>query len=236
MLNLPRNIVFSDAGYFYNIRGEVEPGTEANGYKLKVDDDDGNPFEATFIIPKNMETRSNCEILMEHYPDLMQKKSSYTHLFNTIPNQQNADLLEKLMNSIYKSMMDALLFADKLYWLDRGTKVRTDKTLDYCLAQGLKVAQVELETEKIINDISLPEVMVKQNLEDDFEALITTNKRTIGIDIADAAEKDKPIKLNKPRKSNTKKVNKTKSKPKTKKVKVNMAEPKPKKSNKSNKK
>jgi len=224
MLKLPRNIVFNKDGYFFDADFVFEPGTEANGYKLKLNDDAGDPHEVTLQIPNKMETRSNCDILMEHYPDLMQKKSSYTHLFNTIPNKQNADLLEKLMNSIYKSMTDALLFADKLYWLDRTNKVHTDKTLDYCLAQGLKVAEVELKTENIINDISLPEVMVKQNLEDDFEALITTNKREIGVDIAEAAKNNKPIKLNKSKKS------------KTKKVKVNMTETKPKKSNKSNKK
>jgi len=194
MLKLPRNIVFEN-GYFYDGKGVIDKGTEVTGYLLKArNEEEKHDYESTFMVPTNLTNLANCEILMEHFPDLMNKKMSYTHLFNTIPNEKNALVLSNFMNSVYKAMLDALLFADKLYWLDRDAKVRTDKTLDYCLAQGLRVAEVELKTEKVISDINLPEVLVKQNLEDDFDAQITNRNKTIGVDVANAAAKNKPKK------------------------------------------
>jgi len=198
-LNLPRNIVF-EARKFYDKDMKMVKGKKEDGNVYEATDKDGTAFLVEYLIPDKLYIIANVEILMESplFDDLMDKKMSYIHLFLTIPNEENKLLLQNFMQSVIDAMVQALKYADKLYWIEPD--IRSGNTLEYCLLQGLKIAKSALGISDIVADINQPKEMSKEHLIDDFSTQIRERKKQIGLDVAEAASKDK-----KPRKKTSKK-------------------------------
>jgi len=205
-INLPRNIVFNNDGEFYTASAMVD-GTVANGNAYEV----ANPipavlpaaFLSSWKIPDNREVLSNVELLAEVsiFNDLMQRKMNFIHLFKTLPSVDTRDSLKNFMNALITAMLEALKTADDLYWLNRGNHTRSQYTLDYCLRKGCELAAEKLKLQNMINDIKLPDKLVKEHVEDEFEADI--RKRSKNLNIAKAAGAEKT-----PSKKAAKKTNK----------------------------
>jgi len=192
MLNLTRNIVFIKDVFYDNTNAVLKPGTEERGQMIKLKDAAGTEQIAKWEVPTGEYVLSNIDTLMESplFGDLMDKKMTYMHIFKTLPSKENSDLLSNFMQSVIDAMLQALKYADKLYWVGPNTdRLRSDKTLEYCLLHGVKVAQTALGIDKTVANIKLPEILTKEHIIDDFNTQVKTRKREIGIDLAEAAAK-----------------------------------------------
>jgi len=212
-LNLPRNIVFVKSA-FYDDGMKMTASKENSGHYYEVTDKDGNAFKVSYDIPDKEYILSNVEILMESptFDELLDKRMTYIHLFKTIPNKENETLLKSFMKSVIDAMIQALKYADKLYWIEPKTDLmRSGNTLDYCLLQGMKIARSALGISEIVEDINQPKELAKEHLIDDLSTQIRDRKKDIGLDVAEAASKNpykKPIKKSnkKPSKKPSKKT------------------------------
>jgi len=189
-INLARNIVF-EIDYFYEDPGVLVAGTLNIGQEIVVPRAGLANITATWMIPNKHYLLSNVEILSESpiFTNLMERKMNFIHLFKTLPSNDTKVSLENFMNSVITSMLEALKTADSLYWLDRNAKIRSQYTLEYCLTKGCELAAEKLKLQNTINDIQLPDKIIKEHVEEDFEADIRSRKKNL--DIAKAAKAEK---------------------------------------------
>jgi len=194
-INLPRNIVFYDNGVFYT-EPVMADGTVINGNAYTVINPNAPPadFTSSWRIPNNRELLSNVEVLAELsiFGNLMKRKMNYIHLFKTLPSTDTRDELKNFMTSLITAMLEALRTAHDLYWLDLAARIKSQYTLNYCLRKGCELAAEKLKLQNIINDIKLPDKIVKEHVEDEFEADI--RKRSKNLNIAKAAKVEKTTK------------------------------------------
>jgi len=184
--------------------GKIEDGT---AYKVKYK---YSSLTATWKIPNEAFILSNVETLMESsiFLNLMDKKANYIQLFKSLPSNETKTNLENFMNSVVSSMLLGLETADGLYWMgDKNEKIRSEYTLEYCLEQGASIASKKLLLEKTINEISNPQNIVKEHINDNFNDLIENRNRETSIEIA---KKNKKTKTKEPKKAKKKASKKTK--------------------------
>jgi len=202
MLKLPRNIIFKqdDDGngnilrsYFYSNDDAELVGNE----DINVTDKDGNAIRSRWSIPRARYIKSNCEILMEepNFLDLLDRKTNYYYFFISMKTQDTADALSNFMRSIYDAMISALKFADQLYWKNKTARIRSEYSLEYCLLKGIKSASSQLRLAEIINDIQLPNKLLKEHVEEQFEDMVDDIKKQTGDDVNKALLDDAKKKI-----------------------------------------
>ncbi len=183
-LQLSRNIVF-EKEVFYDDKVKLTGEIEIDGAKWNVPD---KPYIA-----------SNLEILSEspYFGNLNDKKINFIHLHKTLHSDDTKINLERTMSSIVKAMLLALQSAHKLYWLvtddDPKKSIRSEFTLEYCLLQGMRLAQQQLQILNIIDETYLPKSIISIHAEDQFNDMIKDRKKDTGVDIAYALN-NKPSK------------------------------------------
>jgi len=206
-LKLSRNLVFAeDNTIFYDDTNAVLGNSE-------IVTSPDNMYISDWNIPIGSYIASNIDILSEseYFGDLSDKKVQFKRLFQSLPSLETSLNLSKNMSSIVQSMVLALKTADKLYWLDKNARIRSEFTLDYCLTQGAKLAQNNLKILNIISETELPKEISKIHIENDFDDLVLKRKQQMGSDVVDTLDKQskKKSKTIKPRKSKKIKMNAT---------------------------
>jgi len=196
-INLSRNLYFNDNGEFY-FNYAMVAGTVANGARIDIIVA-GVTYRAEWEIPDEREILTNIEVLSEVsiFKNLMQRKMNFIHLFKSLPSTDTAASLSNFMKSVISAMLEALKMADQLYWLDKGTHVRSQYTLDYCLIKACELAAEKLQLQNIIDDIKIPDKIIKEHVEEAFEADIRGRKKNLNIAKAAKAEKGKNKKAKK---------------------------------------
>jgi len=206
-LKLSRNLVFAeDNTIFYDDTNAVLGNSEI------VTAGPSDIYISDWNIPIGSYIASNIDILSEseYFGDLSDKKVQFKRLFQSLPSLETSLNLSKNMSSIVQSMVLALKTADKLYWLDKNARIRSEFTLDYCLTQGAKLAQNNLKILNIISETELPKEISKVHIENDFADVILKRKQQMGSDVVDTLDKQsKKPKISKPRKSKKIKMNAT---------------------------
>jgi len=213
MLKLPRNIVFKQdvdnlgnvaRAYFYR---EEDAKLDAD-YEINVTDKDSNLIISNWSIPHEYYIKANCEILMEEpsFLDLLDRKSNYYYFFISMKTQETADALSNFMKSIYDAMISALKFADQLYWKNKQARIRSEYSLEYCLLKGVNNAASQLRLSEIINDIQLPNKLLKEHVEEQFEDMVDNIKKDTGDDVNKALLDSSKKKMKKPKKPRKKTI------------------------------
>jgi len=213
MLKLPRNIVFKQdvnnlgnvqRSYFYS----DEDAKFSSSHIETVRDKDRHMIVAEWGIPDKYYIKANCEILMEEpsFLDLFDRKANYYYFFKGMKTQETADALSNFMKSIYDAMISALKFADQLYWKNKQARIRSEYSLEYCLLKGVNNAASQLRLSEIINDIQMPNKLLKEHVEEQFEDMIDNIKKDTGDYVNKALLDSSKKKMKKPKKPRKKTI------------------------------
>jgi len=193
--HLSRNLVFNKNGYFYD---------DDEAKLVDGDDDNGGEFmTANWKVPEQYYIQSNIEIILEEpsFMDLLDRRSNFMNMLFATKSPDAKTSLEAFMKCIIDAALEVLKTADELFWLDRKAKppIRSQYTLDYCLAQGIKLGVTKLKINNIISDIQEPQKLAKEHIKEEFEQQIRDRKKAIGYNEADAL-----VKVSKPGKKTRK--------------------------------